>query len=329
GFIHGLKGKVSNNQGEGKIEKYRKFAMKKKYKGFGPTLLAEALEEECGWGKICPESLRLKMIRWGLWIPKKRNEKVKRKKRERRGKEGMMVQFDGSYHDWLEDGLERCMLLAIDDATSNLKKIKMTKGETLIDMEKYWKEYFEEYGKPQVIYLDCHATYKVNHERDMFDEEMLTRFQRAMGKLGVEIIYSKTPEGKGRVERAFKTLQDRLVKKMRIKNIKTVKDMEKYINEEYIEEHNKKFGKEAKESGDYHLDFTEKDKENYHWYFAKENERTIKRDGTIQYNKKIYQLEKGQKLYKGKKLIVKETTKGEIKIFSGNVELDYYIRKSI
>ena len=235
-----------------------------------------------------------------------------------------MIQFDWSYHDRLEDWVERCILLAIDDATSNLKKITITKWETLLDMEKYWKEYFEAYGKPQSIYLDCHATYKVNHEQDMFSDEMLTRFSRAMQKMEIQIIYSKTPEWKWRVERSFRTLQDRLIKKMRLKWIKTVKEAEKYINEIYIPKHNKKYWKKARKQDDSHMNFTENNKENYHWYFAKESERSIKRDWTIQYQNTIYQIGKWQSLYKWDRITVKETSLWKIEISSWNANLDYH-----
>lgn len=326
-FIHWLQDRPSNNKWNKSLKSlaaYKPYALKKKYEWFWPTLLAEALEEELWWWKVNVESLRLNMIKWWIWVVKKRKTKVKRKQRERRTNDGMMIQFDWSYHDWLEDWVERCILLAIDDATSNLKKITITKWETLLDMEKYWKEYFETYGKPQSIYLDCHATYKVNHEQDMFDGEMLTRFSRAMQKMKIQIIYSKTPEWKWRVERSFRTLQDRLIKKMRLKWIKTVKEAKKYINEIYIPKHNNKYWKKAGKQDDYHMNFTENDKENYHWYFAKESERSIKRDWTIQYQNTIYQIRKWQSLYKWDKITVKETSLWKIKISSWNANLDYH-----
>jgi len=233
GLVHWLKNHPSNNQ-TSKLEKYKKYAMKKKYVGFWPTILAEELENELWRGKINPESLRLKMTQWGLRLPKKRNTKIKRQKRDRRPQEWMLIQFDWSYHDWLEDWIKRCFLLAIDDATSKLMLWIMTKWETLKDMIIFWEKYFQKYGKPSAIYIDRHATYKVNHEQDQFDKEMLTRFQRAMRKLNVEVIYSYCPEWKGRIERSFKTHQDRMIKKMRLAWIKTVVAANEYIETKYI-----------------------------------------------------------------------------------------------
>lgn len=322
GLIHGLKWKESNNQ-IGKVEKYKKYAMKQKYKDFWPTLLAEELESELWWWKISPESLRLNMIKRWLWLPKKRNTKVKKQKRDRRPKVWMLVQFDGSYHDRLEDWVKRCLLLAIDDATSELMVWIITVGETLKDMIIFWKAYFLKYGKPEAIYIDCHATYKVNHEQDQFDKEMLTRFQRAMRKLNVEVIYSYTPEWKWRVERSFRTHQDRLIKKMRLAWIKTVEDANKYIRNEYIPDHNKRFAVPPSEQWDKHNTFTAKEQERYKRFFANEKSRKIRKDGTVWYNKKEYQIQKGETLYNGKNLTVYETIDGCVEIYSWKHKLTY------
>jgi len=322
GLIHRLKWKPSNNE-IGKLEKYKKYAMKKKYKDFWPTLLAEELENELWRGKINVESLRLKMIKWWLWLQKKRNTKVKKQKRDRRIMIGMLIQFDGSYHDRLEDWVKRCLLLAIDDATSELMLWIITWGETLKDMIIFWKAYFLKHWKPEAIYIDCHATYKVNHEQDQFDNEMLTRFQRAMRKLNVEVIYSYTPEWKWRVERSFRTHQDRLIKKMRLEWIKTVKEANEYIKNEYIPDHNKRFAVPPGEQWDKHNTFTAKEQERYKWFFASEKARKIRKDGTVWYDKKEYQIKKGETLYNGKNLTVYETVDGCVEIYSWKHKLTY------
>lgn len=235
-----------------------------------------------------------------------------------------MVQFDWSYHLRLENWIIYCLLLAIDDATWEILKMYLTSWESLAEIEAFWKEYFEEFGKPEIIYLDCHATYKVNHEQDQFDKEMLTRFQIAMQKLWIQIIYSKTPEGKWRVERCFQTLQDRLIKKFRINNINTLEEANLYIKHTYIPEHNQKFWKIPKEKWNAHIESTEEEKHNFYWYFAKETNRKLKKDGTIQYNKVIYQLEKRQNLYNWTTITVKENSLWEIDIYSWKNSLNYH-----
>lgn len=233
----------------------------------------------------------------------------------------MLIQFDGSYHNWLEDWKKRCFLLAIDDATSELMLWIITWWETLKDMIIFWRKYFQKHGKPEAIYIDRHATYKVNHEQDQFDKEMITRFQRAMRKLNVEVIYSYCPEWKWRIERSFKTHQDRMIKKMRLVWIKTVEEANKYIETQYIPEHNKKFAIPPKEAWDKHTIFTKKEQEKYERFFAKETLRKVRKDGTVRYDRKEYQIKKGEKLYNGRSVTVYETEIGSVEIFSGKHKL--------
>jgi len=315
-LLHGLKGKPSNHQSyHGKLDWLRELIGQKRFVWFGPTLLAEKLKE-IYWFEFNRESLRQRMIQRWYWVPKQRKSVIKRIKRDRRASKWMLIQFDGSYHDWFENGGECCLLLAIDDATWQIIKMKFTEWESLEEVIQFWKEYMEEHGKPGAIYVDCHATYKVNHERDQFDHEMRTRFQVAMQQLWVEIIYSKCPQWKWRVERWFGTHQDRLVKEMRLVWIKDMMWGNKFIDEYYLPKHNRKFSQSAREKWDFHVPMTMKEREEYDWYFASIKERKIKHDGTISYNNVIYQIHKWQKLINQRKIIVKETICGDIKLFT-------------
>lgn len=136
------------------------------------------------------------MIKKWLRVPNKRKIIIARQKRDRRPLYGMLVQFNGSYHDWLENWEKWCLLVAIDDATSPVIDAKFTKWESLDDVFNFWKDYFKKYSKPQAIYIDCYWSYKGNYPQDQFDYEIKTRFQRAMETPGVVVIYSKHPEGK-------------------------------------------------------------------------------------------------------------------------------------
>lgn len=321
-IVHWLRWKSSNNK-TSTLEDYKQFAFKHKYRWFWPTLLAEALEEELQRGKINPESLRIKMIQWGLRVPKRRNTKVKRELRERRVIHWSLSQFDWSYHDWLENWEEHCLLVAIDDATSDIKHWLFCKWESLLDITTFWKDYFLKYWKPDAIYLDRHATYKVNHWGDYFDNESLTRFQRWMKKLWVDVIYANTPEWKWRVERFFRTAQDRLIKKMRLKWIKSISEAQDYLVNTYIPEHNKKFSIEPKMKWDNHTKLSNIELERFEWLFAKESERTIKRDWTIKYNNKLYQISKWQTLYNNRKLTILENFNTDIEIYSWKSKLDF------
>lgn len=321
-FIHWLKGKFSNhNPNTSKFASILKIISKPKFRDFGPTLLAEKLDEIYGI-TINKESLRQRMIKEWLWLPNKRKIRISRQKRERRPWYGMLVQMDGSYHDWLETGWTKCLLCAVDDSTSSLIEARFADGEWLKDVYEFWKDYINKHGKPEAIYLDSHSTYKVNHPKDQFDEEMKTRFQRAMGKLGIVVIYSKAPEWKWRVERWFGIHQDRLVKEMRLANIKDYDEANRFLKEYYVPKHNRKFSIKSKKWWDYHKKLAIEELSNLEWLFAKEEDRKLKRDWTISYMNTKYQIQRWQRL-DWYKLIIKESMYWKIRIFSWNKELEY------
>lgn len=152
-----------------------------------------------------------------------------------------MVQFDGSYHDRLGTGQEQCLLIGVDDASGDTVHATFGNGESLVEVIRFWKEYFEKHGKPSIIYLDRHASYKVNHRKDQFDQTTRTRFQTAMHLLGIQVIYATSPEGKGRVERRFGMLQDRGIKELRLAGITEYREAEQYLQQVLIPRWNKQF----------------------------------------------------------------------------------------
>ena len=321
-FIHGLKDKPSNhNPNTSKFASIFSIISAPKFKDFWPTLLSEKLEEIYGI-VVNKESLRQRMIKQGLWVPEKRKITILRQKRERRPWYGMLIQMDWSYHDRLENWEKRCLLCAVDDATSYVVESIFAKWESLEDIFEFWKEYLKKHGKPQAIYLDSHATYKVNHPKDQFDKDMKTRFQRAMENLGIIVIYSKQPEGKWRVERGFWTHQDRLIKEMRLAKIKDYNEANKFLKDYYIKKHNSKFSVAAKEIWNYHTKIIKEELVDLEWVFAKNTDRKLRRDGTVTYMNTTYQILKNQKT-SWYTLTVKESMYGHIKIFSWTNELQF------
>ena len=311
-LVHGLIGKPSNHQWEEtKYWDIKKIVTQAVYAGFWPTLMREHLEEDFIM-VINKETLRQIMIKAWVWTPNPRKKEIIRNMRERKAKLGMMTQFDGSYHDWFEDGEEQCLLHAIDDATWRIF-CRFGKWESLEEVFNFFVEYFKRFGKPESIYVDCHSTYKVNHPEDWWDKPKQTCFSRWMERLWIVVIYSKCPEGKGRVERGNGTHQDRLVKKMRLKGIKTPDEGNKFLDSYYLDHHNTKFGKTAKEPWDNHQPLTEFEEKELEWFFAKESKRTVKRDGTISYNNTIYQLPKWTVL-KSREITVKESIHGNVRL---------------
>ena len=324
-LIHWLKWKPSNHQwSETKrgfvVDIYRN---NKRLWDYSPTKLQEFIEDKY-WERIPRETLRQIMIKEWFWQPKIKKRKVRHQRRNRKSKYGQLIQFDGSYHIWFENWIYWCLLVAIDDATSKIYA-KFTKWEWLDDVLWFWELYIKKFGKPNAIYLDQHATYKVNNPWDQWDKEYRTRFERGMNRLWIEVIYAKTPEAKWRVERVNRTLQWWLVRKMRQKWIKTIEEWNKYLEEEYIQRHNKRFWIEAMEEWDIHTKGTKEEMSNFYWYFAKEENRVWWKDWVIRYKWREFQLPKSLQL-QYRNVIVRETINNEIEILDGTIKLPFMER---
>lgn len=219
GLIHHLRGQPSNHRLPRELINRAIDLVREKYNDFGPTLAAEKLEENDGI-KINPNVLRKEMIIAGLWQEKKRKAKH-RQWRERKEHFGELLQFDGSHHNWFESRNQepgKVVLLASRDDANNLVSARFYHFEGTMPVFDFWLRYIGNFGKPKAIYLDNHGTYKINHKIDL-DEKILTQFGRACEELNIELIYANSPQAKGRIENLFGTLQDRLVKELRLKNI--------------------------------------------------------------------------------------------------------------
>lgn len=321
-LIHGLAGKRSNNRNN-KREWVRKYAEKKRYQWFGPTLLSECLEKELGY-LIPVESLRRRLIQRWLRMPRKPRP-PKRRPRRRKDSYWMMIQFDWSYHDWLENWQERCLLIGVDDATGKVCHASFARSENIEDVVTYRIQYFETVGKPSCIYLDRHASYKVNHRKDQYDHETLTRFQQAMQLLGIQVIFARSAQWKGRVENKFRTFQDRWIKMMRLAWIKTYIEAEAYLQQELIPSFNKKFGKTPKIPGDYHVPITHFEKEKLERYFGKRSKRCMNKVWVVRYQNQKFLIAEGQPLTDWKLIHVIHTHTDKIQLWSWETNLKYTI----
>jgi len=136
------------------------------------------------------------------------------------------------------------LLAAIDDAKGKITKAVFAANEGVVAVFTFWKEYAQEHGKPLGIYLDKFSTYKINHKAAVDNADLMTQFQRVMRTIGTELITAHSPEAKGRIERLFQTLQDRLVKEMRLANINTPKEGNRFLKEVFIPKFNEKFSVE-------------------------------------------------------------------------------------
>jgi hypothetical protein len=233
GLIHGNRGKPSNRRIPDKERQKIINLLHKHYSDFKPTHASEKLAEIHGI-KRDPKTIRKIMIDEGLWIPRRHKKPEYHCARPRKEHYGEMEQFDGSYEHWFEErGPYCCLLASIDDATSKVTHAQFVKDEGTLSVFSFWQEYFLTHGKPRSIYLDRLRTY-YNNLLPERDEELLTQFQRAMRELSIEPIVAYSPQAKGRIERLFKTFQDRLIKEMRLRNISDIKTGNQFLKEEFL-----------------------------------------------------------------------------------------------
>ncbi|OYV27301.1 MAG: hypothetical protein B7W98_02060, partial [Parcubacteria group bacterium 20-58-5] len=307
GILHGSRGRASNRATHPEtVSIVTVFLKDEKHRDFGPTFAQEQLVKQ---GVIlCTETIRSLMIKEKLWKPKaRRGPAIHREWRPRMQMKGELVQFDGSYHDWFEDGTEACLLAAADDATSEVSAV-FEDNEGVRSVFRFWWQYILTNGLPVAIYLDKFSTYKVNHKNAVDNAEMLTQFERAMAELGIRVICANSPEAKGRIERLFGTLQDRLVKEMRLRSIKTRDDANRYLAEEYLDDHNGRFSVAPKKEGDAHRPLTEDLRKRLSSIFSIQSERRVNNDFTIQFKSRWFQLAATQNttVYKGDTVTIEE-----------------------
>lgn len=283
-LVNKNRGKESHHRLDESLVRQVLELVKTKYPDFGPTLASEKLWENHNL-VINRETLRLKMINEELWKPKQRKAKVFLM-RERKECFGEMVQLDGSDHDWFEDRAPRCTLLAfIDDATGKILHLEFVTGETTENLMRSTWQYLGGYGKPLSLYMDKGGVYKVNLNNP--DEDKLTQYGRSLNELDIEPIFARSPQAKGRVERLFETLQDRLVKELRLKNISSIREANRFLKDEYIAKHNSKFAIDPKSPANLYRSIKGYDLNSI---FCLKDERRINNDFTLRYKNKWLQL---------------------------------------
>lgn len=295
GLMHGSRGKPSNRRMPEAERRQIVELLHGRYVDFNPTHASEKLKEAHCIDRD-PKTIRQIMIKEGMWRLKKQKGAEYRCFRARKEHYGEMEQFDGSYEHWFENRLpgEYCLLASIDDATGKITELKFVRDEGTLPVFGFWQEYFLTHGKPRSIYLDKLRTYFNNHPSALGDEEMLTQFQRAMRELGVEPIVAHSPQAKGRVERLFKTLQDRLIKEMRLRNISDMPVANRFLEEEFIPWFNARYGLEPVRKANLHRKLTQQEKKHLPAILSRQSERTIQNDFTFRFNNQWYQLAKEQ-----------------------------------
>jgi hypothetical protein len=328
GIVHGLRGKESNNKTDSKIWIKAKEIILEKYHDFGPTLAHEKIAEVEGI-KISEQTTRNLMIAENIWHPKPRKQnKEYRCQRKRKECFGELEQFDGCYHHWFENRSgESCLLASIDDATGQITKLIFTDSESVDNVFNFWKGYVEETGKPLAIYLDKFSTYKINHKSAVDNSELLTQFQRAARELGITLITAHSPEAKGRVERLFQTLQNRLVKELRLRGISDAATANRFLKEKFIPDFNQRFAVVPKKKTNLHRRLSDVQRLNLGAIFSVQSQRLVQNDFTIRFKNQWIQIAKEQKVTVRRKdtVLMEERLDGSLAIRLRNKYLNFKI----
>jgi len=291
GIVHKSRGKPSNRRIPRELKECAVSIVREKYEDFGPTFAHEKLVENHGIS-FSVETLRQEMIKEGVWKPKKKKNNSIHPLRERRDGEGELVQVDGSPHAWFEDRAPKCDLLVyIDDATGKLLWLKFVKSESTISYFRATQEYLEIHGRPLSFYVDKHSVFRVNTTKvdsaDTKDSNGETQFGRAMSELDIELIFANSAQAKGRVERANLTLQDRLVKEMRLLGISSTEEGDKYLPK-FIEIFNRRFAVVPRSKMNVHRPILKE--QNLNEILCFKETRVVSKNLTIQYKNKTYQV---------------------------------------
>lgn len=293
GLVSKHRGRKGNNRLSEEVKKRAVNLLKTKYKGFGPTLAHEKLVEKEKL-QLSDESVRQLMIEEDLWKPRKAKKVVVHQLRERRACFGELVQIDGSPHDWFEGRAPACVLLVfIDDATGQLVQLLFVDSESFFSYGQAAESYFKQSGKPIAFYSDKHSIFRVN-QPSAGSHDDLTQFGRAMQALDIQIICANTPQAKGRVERVIQTLQDRLPKEMRLRQLSSRQAGNAYLPE-FLQDFNARFAEDPRSDVDAHRPLTPKD--DLARILAWQETRTLSKNLTLQFYKTVYQIQTNRPSY--------------------------------
>jgi transposase len=239
GLVSRQRGRPSNRRLGGDRRARIADLLRDKYAGFGATLASEKLLELDGI-KVSAETVRQMQIAQGLWKPKARRARRVFQLRERRARYGELVQIEGSPHDWFEGRGPRCTLIVfIDDATGRLVGLRFVPSESTRAYLETLRAHVLAHGRPVAFYSDRHGIFRVN-AKEAVSGDGKTEFGRVAERLKIAVIHARTPQAKGRVERANQTLQDRLVKEMRLRNISSMEAANGFSST-FIESFNQRF----------------------------------------------------------------------------------------
>ena len=322
GLAHGNRGQPSPKRMPEELVSRIVVIVKEKYGDFKPKFAAEKL-----WKKekirVSDEKLRQIMIEAGLWRVHRRQRDV-HQWRERKAYYGEMVQMDGSHHGWLEGRGPKLVLMGLVDDARNVFYGHFYDFEGVFPAMNALEGYIRRYGIPQSLYVDKHSTYKTSREPSedelLRGEEAQTQFERAAVELGIKLIHAHSPQAKGRIERVFGTLQDRLVKEMRLARVSTLGQANRFL-ELYLPRFNAQFGREALRPGDLHRPLSQEI--NLEEIFCLKAQRTIHNGYFIRWRGKRYAIEEPSRRMKRRPALVIEHFDGRMIVRFEGKDLRY------
>jgi len=321
GLISKLRNRPSNRRLKSAVAEHAFGILRSEYADFGPTLAAEKLRERHGVA-LAVETVRSLMVAGGLWVPRRLRAPKIQQPRSRRACLGELVQIDGCDHRWFEDRASACTALVyVDDATSRLMVVRFVGVESTFAYFEATLQYLKHYGKPLAFYSDKASVFRVNKQSAAAGKGH-TQFGRALYELNIDGMCANTPAAKGRVERAHQTLQDRLVKELRLQRISTIDGANEFMPT-FIDDYNRRFGKLPRDRHDAHRALR-KD-EDLETIFAWREYRKVTDNLTLRYERKMYLIADtpSNRRYIGKYIEVFQFPDGRIEIRVAGVSLPY------
>lgn len=326
GLVHRLRGSSSNRKLSDEVRRQiAELYRGDRYKGFGPVLFTEQLLSEHKIS-VDHETVRRLLIKEGLWQVERRRKGAHAAWRERRSHFGELVQMDGSHHDWFEERGEKCCLMVmIDDATGTRMSLLSPAETTDAAMRLLWM-WIVRYGMPKALYTDKKNVF-VPSEKDLEKgrlegREVLTQFGRACKNLSIEIIRAHSPQAKGRVERSNGVYQDRLVKKMRLKQISDIAGGNELLRGGFDDDLNRRFARPPAKKADYHRSASGYDLPSI---FCIEETRTLSSNWTLSFENRVFQIKAGSRLYSpaSRKVHIRRYLDGTLHMFYRGNEIAF------
>ena len=289
GLAHRNQGKRSNNRIAEEIKERAVLAYRQRYEDFGPTFAAEKLCEHEGI-RVSPETLRHWLIAEGVWRRKRRSNPY-RSRRDRRECFGQLIQFDGSHHDWFEGRRGKCCLMNIVDDATGRSLSALYEQETTEAAMRVLTLWINTYGIPQAVYCDHKNAFVCNREPSVEEQlagiEPESHFEKACGKLGIQVIAANSPQAKGRVERNHGVYQDRFVKELRLAGISSIGEANLFLEQTYLPAINAKFSHPAACSEDAHVPLGDVDLQDIMCF---EERRCVSRDFVVSFQRRVFQI---------------------------------------